>query len=252
MDKRNLILMINSIIIIIHNILYIKFITYDGNVDYAYYFKWIPSLLLICQTIYFTFVIDENELYKSYYGICLAIGYFFCMLGDISLIFPYEIAYLFGMILFIPVHLIIGASRLCSIDYHRENNNTVAVISGVLVVTIIQFCYVPYLISLLLQKKDINVEMMIIAIVVYSCFINFSVSVQYIYLVIYQNKLALASFVGMFLFAVSDSFLIYNDMHYQETWLGIVCLLLYWSGLNILGWSIYHKKNWIESYIQYD
>lgn len=238
MEKKYQILLVTSLIIIVHNVLYLKFVVYDNNKFYEYWFKWIPTMLLMLQTLYFCLLVPENMHYRSATGICLSVGYFFCMIGDIVLIFPYETTYLVGILLFLSAYLVFGISKTYYIIRYWSRNYIFPVVVGIGLIFLAQILYVSYLIHLFK-----NTVIMIGAVIVYSFFINFSVSCQYIYLIVNTNSQALVALLGIFMFGTSDCLLIYHDIYYPNIWLEMICLLLYWLGLTILGWSVYQKTN---------
>lgn len=241
MNRNYLILFATSITIIIHNIFYTKYVIYEDNITYSYYLKWIPTLLLIVQSIYFNFFVLENVFHKTLYGICLIIAYFFCMLGDIILMLPYESAYLAGMVSFLPAYLFTGIPRAYRLNRYLEKRHISKILVGTILILLVQLTYLPYLIGLVRENDKFNNGLLIGTVIIYSCYIKFSLLCNYMYLVVHPNVQAFFSFIGIILFGISDCLLIFHDIHYPAVWLEILCLVLYWSGLNILGWSIYRK-----------
>jgi uncharacterized membrane protein YhhN len=243
MDNK-IFLLIILFLIIVHTFIYVKFVVYDENNNIEFYIKWIPVFLLCTQTIilacYYKCKHNDKKMYK--YCLFLLVAYIFCAIGDILLIFNIKTFFMIGMIMFMFSHFVFGFGRFYNIKKYAFSDNKFKNILGIIIVTIIQLCYVPYVIMETLQNEKFNSILIIVAICVYSCFINFSVTSNYIYLISFGTLRAWFSFIGVLIFSTSDCILILNDIKYCNKYLEIIVLLLYWYGLTLISWAAYQSK----------
>src|ERR1700753_2434237 len=100
MDKKILILILSTILIVINSLVYTKYVIYDDIFSLEYYIKWIPDSILILQTLFFLcyFFYENNTTYQYYYCIYMLCAYITCGFGDVLLIFDSNIMYMIGML----------------------------------------------------------------------------------------------------------------------------------------------------------
>lgn len=223
-------------------VLYIKYVLLD-NAWPEIYIKWIPATLLLLQTGYFLAInrlfINQN---KNSYHKYLMFGYIACIVGDILLIDHEKITYMFGMLAFFFSYLFFGLGRITNVPYHMRYIKR-EIMVGVILLLIVELCYMTFIISSALNNNDYNDFYTIFAICVYSFVIMFCIFSNYVYLVMQQDLSACFSLIGVILFAVSDCIIIMHDIRFQIIYLEIIGMILYWLGLIVLGCSVYYNKH---------
>ncbi|XWV26380.1 lysoplasmalogenase [Tupanvirus soda lake] len=254
MDKKILILILTTILVVITSVVYIKFVIYDYMVNIKYFVKWIPVLLLIIQTLFFLcyfniFKRDTNQLNYCFY---LIFAYVLCMIGDISLMFDEMVIYMIGMLMFMIAYFLFGLGRIYNIKKYIYRTSKVKIILGAIFILIAQICYVPYVIYLASSNQKFDSIEIKIAICIYSCFINFSVLCNYIYLITFGTYRAWFSFVGVLIFGISDCVLILHDIKYEYKWIETLAISLYWIGLTIVSWATYKNNQYGYIILDFD
>jgi uncharacterized membrane protein YhhN len=244
MDFIIFLLIIISFLVIVTTSMYIKFVTYDENNYIAYFIKWIPVFFLCIQTTIMAcyYKCKHNDKYLHRYCLFLIIAYIFCIMGDILLVFNTNIMFMVGMLMFMFSYGLFGLGRIYNIKSYISYVDKFKIVSGIVIITIVQLCYVPYVVMEALPNENFNGIPLITAICIYSCFINFGVTSNYIYLVSFGTLRAWFSFIGVLMFGVSDCILIIHDIKYPYKYLETLNLILYWGGLTIVCWSTYYSE----------
>jgi len=215
----------------------------DGHTILIYYLKWVPTVILAVQSVcFYTWHKQVNYPYDKF-CLFLALGFIFCAGGDICLIFPGSIMYICGMIMFMAAYFVFGLARMIKINKQAIKHYTGQIMLGIFLICSTHITFVPVIIVLAFVDRNINVEM-IVAICVYSMFINFAITCNYIYLTTKRNFSSLASFLGVLIFAISDCVLIVHDIEYNNKYLETTALTLYWLGMMIIGWSVYYVRTY--------
>lgn len=237
LNSRICVLIITGMLIVINSYFYIVSYIYEENIKVAYGTKWIPPFLLFLQTMYFYWHNTRNRCFKM----MISIAYLLCMIGDIILISDKTILFMIGMFVFLLSYLMFGLGRVRYLDNFKDN--LIKKLLGIIVMSIVQCLALVFIFNLLSNNTEFNNIYFKIAVVVYTSFINFAVSCNYVYLIKYTKWQSLASLVGLSIFALSDGALILYVLKYNTNkMLQTAVILLYWIGLIITSWSVY-KRN---------
>lgn len=247
MDRRILILGTITVLTVICASIYVNYVLLDNITDFEIYIKWIPAFLFAMQSGLYILnhQIKRNKL-QANFCLFLFFGFIMCMIGDLFLIFKMEVMYIFGMAFFMMSYLFFGTSRITSINNTFVCiNHKIKISIGIVIIFSCLIAFLVYIIDLSLNSQTFNSIPMIVAICIYSLFIGYSVTANYIYLVINVSRSALLSFVGVVLFALSDGIIILHDVQYTNVYVESIGMIVYWTGLNILSWSVHTTQEYL-------
>ena len=245
MDKRIILFGIILPLVMVIAIAYIKFVVHDGKTNIAFFIKWIPSALLSVQSIILacSYKFTSNDKHMYFYCLYLVTAYIFCITADVLLIYDTIPFFMMGMLMFLFVYFLFGMARIYHIrEYISCNNNKFITFLGIIFIAIAQICYIVNAIILALENDNIDNIPFIILICVHCCFIIFSISCNYIYLVSFQTWSSLLSFIGVVMCSTSNCILIFHKIKYTYEYLEILALALYWCSLTMISLSAYRTE----------
>lgn len=233
MKLLNILLIITTIFISITEILYVKLVIID-NLNVEIYMKWIPTFVLYILCAYSTWINRKNS-HKKIYSFLLALGYAFCMIGDILIIYKYPTSFVIALIFFMNAYISFGSARILNI-YHYRNKEyfcsklLLSIFIGISIIIPINY----YLCN------SIDNQYVCIATIVYSLSIIYALIITFFHVILKPNMISIFSLVGIIGFMISD---IIIDINLKINYIEIIIMLIYWSSINIIAWSLWSKHN---------
>jgi len=241
--NRKIFFLLIALLIFINTIIYILF---SGVDNVKIFIKWIPAFLLFIQTCCLvSYYKIKNDPMTTEYCLILMCAFIFCAGGDSCLIYSQLGIFVMGMILFIIAHALFGISRLKSINKYFRSEHKCKTIIGVSIISLIGILVLACIAYLAYYNHQYNNIVLMISVIIYSLFAIFSVISNYIYLLIYNNREAWFSFIGILLLAVSDIMMALYIIQYTNIYFDIFGTILYWCALTILGFSTYKNHEYV-------
>lgn len=239
-------------IIGIDSLLYFYFGLVQNNIIAIYFFKLLPALALAIQTLC-AYVYYKNRFNEAGQGYCriLFLVYIFCLFGDYILIYGNINAFIGGMMTFALVYILLTISVASDISKYEPfkygyPKTIVLPVAMNLVLTMSGLAAALYIIDDNIKFGEI---FLFVGVVIYVLIMAFTSSIHLIHYIIKRGFPAFFSLAGIYLFMLSDFLIILHDMKYPILPLEFAIMLLYWSGIAIISWSVYQKE---ISYISID
>ncbi|MEM0354129.1 MAG: lysoplasmalogenase family protein [Thermoplasmata archaeon] len=231
-------------------ICYIKLALIDKN-KIELFTKWIPSALLSLHsgswTIIYRLRLETN---MFIFSLLYTVANVFCFIGDIILIIPNETYFIMGMLAFLIAYIFFGSARVNDIlaylnlyicSKYLENRGKIIILKLVLPITLIFMTSMIGLIYSLVLMVNGNVSYgrsLIFPSIIYFFGIMYAMSTHFVNLSFYNKISSGISFVGILFLVISDFLIILHDFRYNEVYLEILVMVIYWSGLVMINWGI--------------
>ena len=231
-----------STLIVINTVIYCKYVLVDED-NIKLFIKWIPALLLWIQSFNSAIIYQKQNDRKSViYASLFGLGYVFCGIGDIILIFPGWSMYISAMILFMIAYLWFGSAQISDIRSFPNPNKSIGKFIILTIFWLVSLFGLIYLILQIAQNQEYDNIAFIIGVSIYFFAMMYAGILSCIKFLLYQTLVSALSFIGIILFIISDFIMVLHDVRYNLVELEIAVMVLYWMGLTILSWSVCQKK----------
>ncbi|MEM3061967.1 MAG: lysoplasmalogenase family protein [Nitrososphaerota archaeon] len=241
------------VLIVVSAACYIKLALIDEN-KIEFFTKWIPCALLSLHsggwTIIYRLRLETNMLIFS---LLCTMANIFCLVGDIILIIPDGTPFLVGMMVFLIAYILFGSARINDIlaylklyvcSRYLEGGRKIIFLKLALPLTLIFAAGIVGLVYSLVLMVGGNVfygRTLVFPSIIYFLGMMYAVSTHLANLFFYKKISSAISFVGILFLVVSDFLIILHDFRYNELHLEILVMVIYWSGLVMINWSVGEK-----------
>ena len=247
MNKLVTVFIISSGIIAINAIAYCYFGLVEENTNVKFALKCFPAFILAIQSIggsiYYRNISDESHINYCKY---LFFAYILCGFGDFVLLLSGKYALISGLSIFCIVYVLFGSSRINNILAPRLNGYpNCAAFTMSLYILFALFGLLIALYYILDNKSYCNIYF-ISGVIIYFSAMLYAGSIYLTYYILNRKIGSFFAFAGITLFMLSDFLIILHDVKYTIVYIEIAIMLLYWTGITMISWSIYRKE---ETYI---